>query len=83
MSPDERQELLALVTTAVESVVVNNRLSPDEIHWVRMAIQAEAERASLRKAIIEKSLAGLMWIAIVAAGGWLVDFVTSHWRYNA
>ena len=80
MSPDERQELLALVTTAVESVVVNNRLSPDEIHWVRMAIQAEAERASLRKAIIEKSLAGLMWIAIVAAGGWLVDFVRSHWR---
>jgi len=80
MSPDERQELIVLVTTAVESVVVNNRLSPDEIHWVRMAIQAEAERASLRKAIIEKSLAGLMWIAIVAAGGWLVDFVTSHWR---
>jgi hypothetical protein len=80
MSPDERQELLALVTTAVEAAVVNNRLSPDEIHWVRMAIQAEAERASLRKAIIEKSLAGLMWIAIVAAGGWLVDFVTSHWR---
>jgi len=80
MSPDERQELISLVTTAVESAVVNNRLSPDEIHWVRMAIQAEAERASLRKAIIEKSLAGLMWIAIVAAGGWLVDFVTSHWR---
>ena len=80
MSPDERQELIALVTTAVESAGVNNRLSPDEIHWVRMAIQAEAERASLRKAIIEKSLAGLMWIAIVAAGGWLVDFVTSHWR---
>jgi hypothetical protein len=80
MSPDEKLELVALVTTAVESVVVNNRLSPDEIHWVRMAIQAEAERASLRKAIIEKSLAGLMWIAIVAAGGWLVDFVTSHWR---
>ena len=80
MSPDEKQELISLVTTAVESVVVNNRLSPDEIQWVRMAIQAEAERASLRKAIIEKSLAGLMWIAIVAAGGWLVDFVTSHWR---
>jgi hypothetical protein len=80
MSPDERQELVSLVTHAVESVVINNRLSPDEIHWVRMAIQAEAERASLRKAIIEKSLAGLMWIAIVAAGGWLVDFVTSHWR---
>ena len=80
MSPDERQELLHLVTLAVEQAVAANPLSSDEIHWVRMAIQAEAERASLRKAIIEKSLAGLMWVAIVAAGGWLVDFVTSHWR---
>ena len=75
-----RLELIALVKNAVSEVVDQHPLSPDEVHWVRMAIQAEAERASLRKAIIEKSLAGLMWIGIVAAGGWLVDFVTSHWR---
>ena len=80
MSPDERQELLQLVTLAVEQAVVANPLSQDEVHWVRMAIQAEAERASLRKAIIEKSLAGLFWIGIVAAGGWLLDYVSSHWK---
>jgi hypothetical protein len=45
-----------------------------------MAIQAEAERAKLRKAIIEKSLAGLVWIAIVAAGGWIADYVVAHWK---
>jgi len=75
-----KAELIQLVQIAVKQAVEVHPLSSDEVHWVRMAIQAEAERASLRKAIIEKSLAGLMWIAIVAAGGWLVDFVTSHWR---
>ena len=75
-----RLELIQIVKTAVSEAVDAHPLSPDEVHWVRMAIQAEAERASLRKAIIEKSLAGLIWIGIVAAGGWLVDFVTSHWR---
>ena len=75
-----RLELIQLVKTAVSEAVDAHPLSPDEVHWVRMAIQAEAERASLRKAINQKSLAGLMLIGIVAAGGWLVDFVTSHWR---
>ena len=73
-------ELVNLVKQAVSEAVEQHPLSPDEVHWVRMAIQAEAERASLRKAIIEKSLAGLMWVCIVAAGGWLTDFFMSHWK---
>ena len=73
-------ELIQLVQTAVKAAVEQHPLSPDEVHWVRMAIQAEAERAKLRKAIIEKSLAGLVWICIVAAGGWIADFVVSHWK---
>jgi len=75
-----RLELIQLVKTAVNEAVESHPLSPDEIHWVRMAIQAEAERAELRKAIINKSLAGLMWICIVAAGGWFTDFFMSHWK---
>lgn len=75
-----RQELVLLVKTAVNEAVQSHPLSSDEVHWVRMAIQAEAERAELRKAIINKSLAGLMWIAIVAAGGWFTDFFMSHWK---
>ena len=75
-----RLELIQLVKQAVNEAVESHPLSPDEVHWVRMAIQAEAERAELRKAIINKTFAGLVWIGIVAAGGWLVDFITSHWR---
>ena len=75
-----RLELIALVKMAVSEAVEAHPLSPDEVHWVRMAIQAEAERARYRKAIIEKSLASLVWIGIVAAGGWFADFFMNHWR---
>jgi hypothetical protein len=73
-------ELIALVKSAVNEAVEQHPLSPDEVHWVRMAIEAQAERAKLRKAIIEKSLAGLCWIAIVAIGGWFADFFMGHWK---
>lgn len=75
-----KQELLELLRTAVSEAVEAHPLSNDEVQWVRMAIKAEAERAELRKAIINKSLAGLAWIVLAAAGGWLLDFVTSHWK---
>ena len=82
MTLDEatKQELIALLKTAVAEAVESHPLSPDEVHWVRMAIQAEAERAELRKAIINKTLAGLMWVGIVAAGGWFADYFMSHWK---
>jgi len=73
-------ELIQLVKTAVNEAVEHHPLSSDEVHWVRMAIQAEAERAELRKAIINKTLAGLVWVGIVAAGSWLVDYVVAHWK---
>jgi len=75
-----KQELVNLVKQAVNEAVEQHPLSPDEVHWVRMAIEAQAERAKLRKAIIEKSLAGLVWICIVAVGGWIADFVLRHWK---
>lgn len=77
MTKDELTELLReIVADAVES----HPLTDDEVQWVRMAIKAEADRAALRKAIIEKSLASLFWLAIVAAGGWVADYVAAHWK---
>ncbi len=75
-----RLELIQLVKSAVSEAVEAHPLSPDEVHWVRMAIKAEAERSELRKAIINKTLAGLMWVGIVAAGGWFADYFMSHWK---
>ena len=71
---------MLLVKQAVNEAVESHPLSADEIHWVRMAIQAEAERAELRKAIIHKSLAGLVWMVLAGTGAWAVDFFARHWK---
>jgi phosphodiesterase/alkaline phosphatase D-like protein len=75
-----KQELVALVKSAVNEAVEQHPLSPDEVHWVRMAIQAEANRAAFRKAVIEKSLAGLVWMVLATGGGYAVDFFVRHWK---
>jgi hypothetical protein len=75
-----KAELVALLKAAVTEAVEQHPLSPDEVQWVRMAIKAEAERAELRKAIIHKSLAGLVWMALAGAGTWAVSFFASHWK---
>ena len=77
MTKDELTELLReIVADAIES----HPLTDEEVQWVRLAIKAESERAALRKAIIEKSLASLFWLAIVAAGGWIADYIAAHWK---
>lgn len=73
-------DLLDLVKTAIHEAVETHPLTPEEARWVRLAIQAEAERAELRKAIIHKTFSGLVWIGIVAAGGWVLDWFMSHWK---
>lgn len=76
----DKEELKSLLREVVTEAVEAHPLSDDEIQWVRMAIKAEAGRASLRKAIIEKTLAGLFWLGLVSVGGWAVDYVASHWK---
>jgi hypothetical protein len=75
-----KQELANLVKQAVNEAVESRPLSPEEVQWVRMAIQADAQRAELRKAIIQKSLAGLAWMALAGFGTWVVGFVADHWK---
>lgn len=80
LDEETRHELVALLKTAISEAVETHPLSQEEIDWVRMAIKAEAERAALRKAIIEKSLAGLVWMALATGGGYMVDFFIRHWK---
>lgn len=75
-----REELALIIKEAIEQAANTHPLTPEETQWVRLAIQAEAERAELRKAIIHKSLAGLVWLGLVALGGWAFDFFTAHWK---
>mgnify|MGYP003345710383 CR=1 FL=1 len=73
-----RLELVQLVKTAVNEAVEAHPLSPDEVIWVRMAIQAEAERAELRKAIIQKTLSALALMAVIAVCGFIWDGIRTH-----
>ena len=56
-------------------------LNDDEQRWVRQAIEAQADRAKLRKAIIEKTFAGLIWAGILGIGAMFMSFLKDHgWK---
>ena len=75
MSPEERAILIADITNALKGVT---NLTEDEHRWVKMAIQKEAQTIELRKAIIEKTLPGLVWLLIIGIGSMIVSWATQH-----
>lgn len=77
MSPEERAEFIADVAAAVQHSG-HAPLTGDEQRWVRLAIQREAQSIDLRRAIIEKTLAGLAWAAIVGIGAVLLEYLRAH-----
>jgi hypothetical protein len=76
MTPEERALFIADLKTALTSD--DHCLSTDEQQWVRLAIAKQEQSIRLRQAIIEKSLAGLVWSAIVGAGVVFLDFLKNH-----
>ena len=78
MTKEEREELITAIVAAVRTRNTDKQLSPDEAQWVRMAIKKEAQSIELRKAIIEKSLAGLVWMCILGIGSVFLSWATAH-----
>jgi hypothetical protein len=78
MTPEERQQLIAELIASYKSLEKEECLSADEQQWVRLAIEAEARKIRFRDAVIEKSLTGLVWSAIVCFGYILLDFLKNH-----
>lgn len=76
MTPEERAQFVADVAAAIR--LAESSLTDDEQRWVRLAIHAEAQSIQMRKAIIEKTLSGLVWAAIVALAYVLVDYAKNH-----
>ena len=77
MSPEERQQLIADIAAAFKQAQ-EKELTDEERQWVRLAIEAEARKIKFRDAVIEKTLSGLVWAAIVGFGYILIDFLKSH-----
>lgn len=77
MTPEERQQL-ALEIAQILQAAPKPQLSEEELQWVRLAIEAESRKIKFRDAVIEKSLSGLVWSAIVGFGYILLDFLKNH-----
>ena len=79
MNPDERAQFITDVAAALRvHEDAGTYLTEDERRWVKLAIQSEAQRIQMRRAIIEKTLGGLLWAAIVALGYLLIDYAKNH-----
>lgn len=76
MSPTERKELAIEIALILQPTAT--ALSDEEARWVKMAIQREAQSIELRKAIIEKTFAGLVWAAILSVGYVFVGYLRSR-----
>lgn len=97
MTPDQRnfvmdrrrahdeQLVLAIAAAVAEKVAraepVHECLSTDEQQWVKLAIAREAQSIKLRQAIIEKTLSGLAWAALLGLGVMIAEFAKNHgWK---
>jgi hypothetical protein len=75
MSPEDRAILISDITAAIKGA---STLTDEEHRWVKMAIQKEAQTIELRKAIIEKTLTGLVWLCILGLGSIIATWATQH-----
>ena len=78
MTPEDRALLVTELTSVLRERRAENILSPEELAWVKNAIKAQNDMEKLRKAIIEKTLAGLIWAAIIGVVYLFVDFLRNH-----
>ena len=78
MTPEDRALLVTELTSVLRERRAENILSPEELAWVKNAIKAQNDMEKLRKAIIEKTLAGLVWAAIIGVAYLFVDFLRNH-----
>ena len=76
MTPEDRSLLISDFLIALKSS--DTCLDREEQQWVKNAIKAQNDMERLRKAIIEKTLAGLIWAAILGLGYLIVDFFRNH-----
>lgn len=61
-------DLPAFIKKTFEETINNRVLTDEQREWVRLSVEAAGRRAQLQRAIIEKTLAGLLWVILAALG---------------
>jgi hypothetical protein len=77
MTPQERTEFIADIASIMQPPA-GPQISAEQLQWVNLAIEKEAQSIRLRRAIIEKTLGGLVWAALVGLGYALLGWATQH-----
>jgi hypothetical protein len=78
------QHVETLVASHVDMAVTQIKaslLTEEERIWVKLALQAQAQRVKLRQAIIEKTLTMLLLSLLVWFGSVLLEYIKNHgWK---
>jgi len=77
LTAEERAELVQELTKAL-ACANTNQLTEEERQWVRLAIEAEGRKIKFRDAVIEKTVTGLVWMALCGIGYMVLDFLKNH-----
>lgn len=75
MTEDDHKAIAAMVVEIMAKKIVSNPLTDEERHWVRLAIKKEGQSIEFRKSIIEKSMGGLIWSALLFVGYMVMEFL--------
>jgi hypothetical protein len=78
MTPQDRAELVCDIAAALRESHLSPQLTEEEVQYVKLAIKREAQSIELRQAIIEKTLGGLILMAISGIGYLIIDFFKNH-----
>lgn len=70
-----QQNLPELARELVEAAIKEHSLTDDERRWVRLAIAREARREAFQRAVIEKTLASLIWTGLAVLGYALWEYI--------
>lgn len=81
MTPAERLSFIQEVSEALSIRYTGTELTAEEVSYVRLAIQREAQSIKLRQAVIEKTFVGLVWMGLIFLGTVLLEYLKSHgWK---
>lgn len=70
------------IKETVTQIAHEHPLSPEEVTWVRLAIQAEAKRAAFRQAVIDKTITSLIVTMLGAIGIYVLNYFNAHWVWS-
>ena len=66
------------IQAAVREAMPTSLMSDEEYRWVKMAIKREAQLSDFRRAVIEKSMLGLIWAGIIGVALLVREYAIAH-----